>query len=133
LAQARAHGRILADSFVALYSGWDARWPDAERMANRDAAGVMHFPGWSQEVLELLHARGVTAIGHDVTDTDPGVAVTRGQAPLEDWWLRQDKWQLEMLANLGQVPPAGALIVATWPKPRKGSGFPCRAFAVAPR
>lgn len=129
----RAHGPIAADSFVALYTGWDARWPDGERMANRDAEGVMHFPGWSLEVLEALHARGVLAIGHDVTDTDPGLMVTRAEAPMEDWWLRLDKWQIEMLANLGEVPPAGGLIVVSWPKPKKGSGFPCRAFAIAPR
>ena len=35
------------------------------------------------------------------------------------------------MANLDQVPPTGALVVATWPKPRGGSGFPARVFAIA--
>jgi kynurenine formamidase len=38
-----------------------------------------------------------------------------------------------MLANLDQVPEAGALIVATWPKAEHGSGFPARAFAIVPK
>jgi kynurenine formamidase len=30
------------------------------------------------------------------------------------------------------VPARGALIVATWPKPAGGSGFPARCFAIVP-
>lgn len=127
------HGRIPDGAFVALHTGWSACWPDKERMANRDAKGVMHFPGWSAEVLRFLaEERQVTAIGHDTTDTDPGLAVSRREAPLEDYWLRRDKWQIELLARLDDVPPAGALIVATWPKPLGGSGFPARVFALIP-
>ncbi|WP_394821704.1 cyclase family protein [Pendulispora albinea] len=133
LAWEAAHGCLPVRAFVALYTGWDARWPCATRMANRDAAGVAHFPGWSLEALHFLaEQRDVTAIGHDTTDTDPGIVVSRREAPLETYWLRNDKWQIELLANLGMVPRAGALIVATWPKPRQGSGFPARAFAIVP-
>ena len=28
------------------------------------------------------------------------------------------------------LKPTGALVVATWPKPRGGSGFPARVFAI---
>jgi kynurenine formamidase len=38
-----------------------------------------------------------------------------------------------MLTNLDQVPPTGAIIVASWPKPLAGSGFPARCVAIAPR
>jgi kynurenine formamidase len=37
------------------------------------------------------------------------------------------------MANLAAVPPRGAIIVVAWPKPRDGTGFPARCFAVAPR
>ena len=50
----------------------------------------------------------------------------------ETWLLRHGHWQLEMLANLDQVPATGALIVAAWPKPKGGVGFPVRAFAILP-
>lgn len=120
------HGRIPQGAFVAALTGWGARWPDATAMANGGRS-----PGWGVDALELLvHGRAITAIGHETTDTDPGLLVGAGQVPAEDYILRADRWQLELLANLDQVPPTGALIVATWPKPRGGSGFPARAFAI---
>ena len=127
------HGEIGAGCFVAASFGWAARWPDADAMANRAADGVAHSPGWGAEALRLLvEERGATAIGHDVTDTDPGARVSAGEVPAETYILGADRWQLELMANLDQVPPRGALIVATWPKPLGGSGFPARAFAIVP-
>lgn len=46
--------------------------------------------------------------------------------------LGRDRWQIELMADLDQVPEAGAIIVASWPKPLGGSGFPARVFAIAP-
>jgi kynurenine formamidase len=128
----RRHGTFPDKAFVALRTGWGLRWPDRTRMSNRDTGGTAHFPGWSAEVLRFLaEQRAVVAIGHDTTDTDPGFVVSRREAPLEDYWLRQGKWQIELLANLEQVPEHGAIIIATWPKPKDGSGFPARCFALA--
>lgn len=128
-----AHGRIPDGAFVALLTGWGAKWPDGEAMANRDGDGVSHSPGWHVDALRLLvEERGATAVGHDVTDTDPGAVVGRGETPGETYLLGADRWQLELMAHLDQVPASGALVVATWPKPRGGSGFPARAFAICP-
>jgi kynurenine formamidase len=33
-------------------------------------------------------------------------------------------YQIEMLANLDQVPEHGALVIVAFPKPSQGSGFP---------
>ena len=127
------HDRIPEGAFVALSTGWSARWPDGDAMQNRDEAGVAHYPGWGVDALELLvEGRGATAIGHDTTDTDPGARITAGEYPAETYILAADRWQIELLANLELVPPAGALIVATWPKPKAGSGFPARVFAIVP-
>ncbi|WP_378941214.1 cyclase family protein [Mesorhizobium sp. ANAO-SY3R2] len=129
----RVNGRIPGGAFVALRTGWDRFWPNHELMMNRDNRRIPHFPGWGEEALRFLaEERDVVAIGHDTTDTDPGVVVGAGQAPLEDYWLRQNKWQIELLANLGKVPPSGSVMVATWPKPKSGSGFPARCFAICP-
>ncbi|RVB20106.1 cyclase family protein, partial [Mesorhizobium sp. M7A.F.Ca.CA.002.10.1.1] len=49
---------------------------------------------------------------------------------LEYYVLSRDCWQIELLANLDKVPEAGALIMASWPKPKAGSGFPARAVAI---
>jgi kynurenine formamidase len=125
------HGRVPAGSFVALRTGWSSRWPDAAAMANRDERGVSHCPGWSAEVLRYLFEEArVTAIGHEQTDTDPGRATSAGDFSLERYVLERDRWQIELMAGLDRVPEAGALLVATWPKPQGGSGFPARVFAL---
>lgn len=125
------HGRIPAGAFVALRTGWSARWPDAEAFANKDAAGVAHYPGWSREVLEfLITQRDIRAIGHEVTDTDPGTSTSRGDYSLESYLLGQDRWQIELMANLAAVPEAGALLWASWPKPLAGCGYPARLVAI---
>ena len=126
------HGPIPAGSFMALRTDWSRRWPSPEAMSNADSSGTAHFPGWSLEVLQLLlEERGVTAVGHETTDTDGGIATTlRGSWALESYILGRDAWQLELLTNLDQVPQAGALLMASWPKPQGGSGFPARAVAI---
>ena len=40
---------------------------------------------------------------------------------------------VELLANLDQVPETGALVTVSFPKPKGGSGFPARVFAICPR
>jgi kynurenine formamidase len=125
------NGKIPAGSFVALRTGWSHRWPDAQAMANRDSAGISHTPGWSREVLEfLIETRAVAAVGHEQTDTDPGVATSQQDFSLETYVLARDKWQIELLANLDNVPEAGGVLVASWAKPLEGSGFPARVFAI---
>ena len=42
------------------------------------------------------------------------------------------RYQIEIMANLDQVPATGALIVVAWPKVKDGLGFPARAFAILP-
>jgi kynurenine formamidase len=129
-----AHGTIPKGAFVALRSDWSLRWPDADAMENRGADGFSHRPGWSREVLAfLVDDRAVTAIGHETSDTDAGLAVSaHGDYSLERYFLGTGRWQVELLANLRQVPASGALIFVGWPKPRGGSGFPVRAIALCP-
>lgn len=127
------HGAIPAGAFVALRTDWSKRWPDAAAMQNKDAAGVAHYPGWSLPALKFLYEeRHITASGHETTDTDPGSATSKDDYTLETYVLGTDHYQIELLANLDQVPEAGAIIVATFPKPKGGSGFPARVFAILP-
>jgi kynurenine formamidase len=129
----KRHGRIPEQAFVALRTDWSKRWPVAEAMENRDAAGTRHYPGWSLEVLRLLYERRhVTASGHETTDTDPGFAVSRDDYSLERYVLARDHYQIELLAGLDQVPEAGALAIVSFPKPLHGSGFPARVIAILP-
>ena len=50
----------------------------------------------------------------------------------ETYVLSRDIYQIEMLTNLDLLPEWGSLVVASWPKPYKGSGFPARVFAILP-
>ena len=129
----RGHGPIPKGAFVAMRTDWSKRWPDMAAMQNKDASGIAHYPGWSQEVLTYLYeVRHITASGHEPTDTDPGIATSQGDYSLEAYILGTDHYQIELLTNLDQVPEAGALAVVTFPKPKDGSGFPARVFAILP-
>jgi len=133
LAWEKKHGAIPKESFVALRTDWSKRWHDPAAMQNADARGVAHYPGWSKEVLQYLYEkRQVTASGHETTDTDPGVAVTRDDYSLERYVLGTNHFQIELLAHLDAVPEAGALVLVSFPKPRDGSGFPARVVALVP-
>lgn len=127
------HGAIPSDSFVAMRTDWSKRWPNAKRMRNADSNGVAHYPGWSKEVLTYLYEnRKITASGHETTDTDPGIATSKDDYSLETYILSQDKYQIELLTNLDKVPEYGAMVVVSFPKPKRGSGFPARVFAILP-
>ena len=127
------HGMIPSGAFAAMRTDWSKRWPDAEKMANKDKDGVAHYPGWSLPVLKYLYEdRKITASGHETTDTDPGVATTKDDFSLESYILGTNHYQIELLANLDQVPESGAIVIVSFPKPKGGSGFPARVFAILP-
>src|SRR5438132_860 len=127
------HGQIPVGAFVAMRTDWSKRWPDGIKMENKDANGVAHYPGWSLPALKYLYEeRKITASGHETTDTDPGIATTKDDYSLETYILSTNHYQIELLTNLDQVSESGALIICTFPKPRGGSGFPARVFAILP-
>ena len=127
------HGKIPAGAFVAMRTDWSKRWPDAEKMANKDGQRVAHYPGWSLPALKYLYEeRKITASGHETTDTDPGLATTKDDYSLEAYILGTNHYQIELLTNLDQVPEIGAIVVVSFPKPKGGSGFPARVFAILP-
>jgi len=129
----RRYGSIPQGSFVAMRTDWSKRWPNQVAMQDKDKNGISHYPGWSMEVLKyLFEQRKVTAIGHEPTDTDPGVATSKDDYSLETYVLSTNHYQIELITNLDQVPVAGALVIVSFPKPKGGSGFPARVFAILP-
>lgn len=119
----KRNGRVPRGAFVALrtdmYKDWDSN-PERFKRAP--------FPAWAFETIRFLYEqRGVTATGHEAMDTD-----TTDKMESETYILRHGHYQIEIMANLDKVPTKGALIVVTWPKVRKGLGFPARAFAILP-
>jgi kynurenine formamidase len=128
------HGPVPAHAFVAMRTDWSKRWTSGNAaMANKDAKGISHYPGWSLPVLQYLYVtRHITASGHETTDTDPGLATSKDDYSLESWIMHHNHYQIEMLANLDKVPESGAIAIVTFPKPAGGSGFPARVIAILP-
>lgn len=48
----------------------------------------------------------------------------------ETYILDQQRFQIEVLKNLDQLPATGALIVCGFPRVRGGSGFTARCYVV---
>jgi hypothetical protein len=102
-------------------------------MENKDGKGIAHYPGWSLPALKYLYEeRKTTASGHETTDTDPGVATTNEDYSLETYILSTNHYQIELLTNLDQVSESGPIVVVSFPKPKGGSDFPARVFAILP-
>lgn len=127
VAYERTHGRIPTDAAVVLQSGWDRRATDPDAFTNQGPDGLFHSPGFADSAAAwLLENRSVRCLGTDTLSTDPGNSTTY---PVHYRWLRTGRYQLEGLAQLDQVPPAGARIFVGLPPWANGSGGPCRVLA----
>ncbi len=125
----RTHGRLPPGAFVAMHSGWDARIGTPERFLNKDARGTMHAPGFSEEAAKfLVQQRDIVGAGVDTLSLD-AANVAKFVAHLA--LLGAGKYGVELIANLGRVPPVGATIIVGGPKHEGASGGPARVYAVA--
>jgi kynurenine formamidase len=116
------YGRIPAGSVVMVRSDWYKRWGDRERFNQKP------FPGVSLAALKFLHLeRNILFHGHEPLDTDT-TPTLEGEA----WLMHNHFAQAEGVANLDQVPEAGALIIIGFAKPKGGTGGYARYIAVAP-
>jgi kynurenine formamidase len=120
-------GRISEGSIVLLRTGWASRWPDTQKYRNQDAQGKMHFPGFSVEAARLLISRRVSGIGCDTLSADYGASEDFAVHHLV---LGAGLYQLENLADLSEVPQAGAFLVVAPIKLEGGSGGAVRVFAL---
>jgi len=128
LAWEKAHGRLPRGAFVAMHAGWDARIGDAARFLNKDAKGTMHAPGFSEQAARFLVAdRDIVGAGVDTLSLDKAEA-QKFVAHLA--FLGAGKYGVELIANLGRVPAAGATIIVGAPKHEGASGGPARVYAV---
>ena len=126
------YGQIPEGAFVALYTGWSRRWPDMDAISNYDEEGGEHFPGWSMEALRYIYeVRSAAANGHETLDTDASeLAARAGDLACERYILSLGKLQVEVMCNLDQVPPAGAVCFAVFPPIEGATGLPVRMWAI---
>lgn len=122
LAWERRHGRIPQGAVVFVRSDWSRQWPDP------DLARRTEFPGVGLEALRFLHEqRQILLHGHEPLDTD-----TTPDLEGEAWLLRNGYTQAEGVANLDQVPEAGALVAIGFAKLQGGLGGLARFIAICP-
>jgi kynurenine formamidase len=128
LAWEAANGPLPAGAFVAMNSGWDARFGDPEAFINADADGVLHFPGFHPDTTRfLVEEREITGLGVDTLSLDYGSSTDFGT---HITLLGSGRYGLEGLAGLLAIPAAGAVIVVGGPKFTIGSGGPSRVMAL---
>jgi kynurenine formamidase len=123
------HGQIPEGAVVLLRTGWASRWPDAQSYPNEDAAGHMHFPGFSVKAVEVLIERKVSGIGCDTMSVDCGASEDFAVHRLA---LGAGLYHLENLSDLSELPESGAFLVVAPIKLEGGSGGPVRVFALLP-
>jgi kynurenine formamidase len=124
----KGHGRIPDGALVTLHSGWDARAATIDRFLNRDAKGTMHAPGFSEQAARfLVGERDICGVGVDTLSLDAGAA-QKFVAHIAI--LGAGKYGVELMANLGRVPPAGATVIVGAPKHVGATGGPARVLAL---
>jgi kynurenine formamidase len=120
----RANGTIPAGTVVMVRSDWSKRWPDKERIQPADGK----FPGVTLEALKLLHLeRKILLHGHEPLDADSTPTLVG-----EDWLMNNGYMQAEGVANLDQVPAAGALVAIGFPRLKGGTGGFASFTAICP-
>jgi kynurenine formamidase len=121
------NGQIPPGSIVAMNSGWDTH-VTSDKFRNADDEGVMHFPGFHIDAIELLLTeRNVKGIMVDTLSLDHGPSA---DFAVHYRWLPANKWGLENVANLGELPPLGATAIVGGPKIAGASGGPSRVMAL---
>ena len=125
----KRHGRIPEGAIVLLRTGWASRWPDVQKYRNQDAAGKMHFPGFSTEAAKLMVERKVSGLGCDTLSIDYGASEDFAVHHLS---LGAGLYHIENLADLSELPETGAFLIVAPIKLEGGSGGPVRVFALLP-
>ena len=123
----RGHGRIPGGALVCMNSGWDAKVNDPLAFKGGAAFPNYHFPGFGLDAaMWLVEHRDVTGIGVDTLSLDPGNSTT---FPVHVNFLATDRYGMENLANLGRIPPRGAVAYVGLIPWEEGSGGPARVIA----
>ena len=121
------HGPIPERACVAMNSGW-AKHVGKPKYKSLDAKGKHRQPAFHVDAVEyLMEEREVVALGVDTFSFD------NQHSPESDvhyLWLGDERWGLENLNNLDDVPTKGATLVVGQPSIKGGSGGPNRTMAL---
>ncbi|MBE7421664.1 MAG: cyclase family protein [Zoogloeaceae bacterium] len=126
------HGRIPEGAWLLFRTDWSKR-KMPEDFVNMREDGP-HTPGPSQATVEwLIRERKVLGFGVETINTDAGQSHSWPTPyPCHTLMHGANRYGLQCLTNLDQLPPQGAMIVAAPLKIKNGSGSPLRVLALIP-
>ena len=131
------HGGINPGEWVAMRTDWDKRSHDGDLFLNESPdphEDGSHSPGPTTECIDYLLSKGIVGWGAQCVGTDAGMAGKFSPPyPAHNFLHRDNCFGLASLANLDQLPPKGAVLVAAPLKIKRGTGSPIRALALVPR
>ena len=120
------YGEIPDKACIAMHSGWASK-VGTDGFRNVGADEKMHFPGFHVEAVQMLLETAAGAIAVDTLSLDYGIS---GDFATHYAWLPQNRYGIECLTGLDQVPASGATLVVGAPNHKGGSGGPARIFAM---
>ena len=97
----REHGEVKPNSFVIFHTGWAKYWDAPEKYRND-----FKFPSVDVSTAEVLLKRNIAGIGMDTFSVDTG----KSGFPVHRAILGADKYLVENIANVKELPPTGAKI-----------------------
>ena len=121
------HGEIPQRAMLALNSGW-AKHVATPKYKSLDENGKHRQPGFHPEVAQfLMEERNVVALGVDTFSFDNQHSKN---SDVHYLWMGDNRWGVENLNNLDDVPAVGATVVVGQPSIKGGSGGPNRVMAL---
>lgn len=110
---------IIEGMFIMFYTGWDQFWHDPERYRNH-----YHFPTLSEEAARYLLSKDISGIGIDTLSPDK----PESGYPVHQLILGANKYIVENIANLKQMPPIGGQVFIIPLAIAEGTESPIRLF-----
>ena len=123
------HGKIPNDAWVLMRTDWSKKSGNAYLNMRDDGP---HSPGPTPDAIQfLIHERNIRGFGTETVGTDAGQGSHYTPPYPAHFYLHgAGKFGLQCLANLDQLPPTGAILLAAPLKIKDGTGSPLRVMAL---
>ena len=123
------HGKIPENAWVFMRTDWSKR-SGAEYLNMKDDGP--HSPGPTPEAIRfLIDERKIRGFGTETVGTDAGQGAHYTPPYPAHYFLHgAGKYGLQCMANLDQLPPTGAVLLAAPLKIKNGTGSPLRVMAL---
>ena len=121
------NGRIPERACLAMNSGW-AHHVNTPKFKNPNADGAHQQPAFHIDAIKfIMEERNVVSIAVDTFSFDN---LHSPEYDVHYAWLGDERWGIEVVNNLDDVPAVGATIIVGQPKIQGGTGGPNRVMAL---